>query len=80
MISCAEMQLGALYLEQFLPKIASESWIVIRNNRMWHAMKLEDLIHDTLSHNGCCKWVLKSTEMRILGKTINYQHDDRFIS
>jgi hypothetical protein len=43
---------------------------------MWHAMKLEDLIHGNLSDNGCCKWVFKITEMSILGKTINYHHDD----
>jgi hypothetical protein len=43
---------------------------------MWHAMKLEDPIHENLSHNGCYKWVLKSTEMRILGKMINYHHDE----
>jgi hypothetical protein len=59
MISGAEMQFGALYLEQFLPKIACESWVVIRNNRVWHAMKLEDVIHEDLSHHGCCKWVFK---------------------
>jgi hypothetical protein len=40
------MQLGALYLEQFLPKIVGESWVMIRDNRMRHAMKLEDLIHE----------------------------------
>jgi hypothetical protein len=76
MISFVEMQLGALKLEQLLPKIAGESWVAIKNNRMRQAMKLEDLIHEELSHNGGCKWVLKSTEMRILGKTINYHHDD----
>jgi hypothetical protein len=79
-ISCAEMQLCALYLEQFLPKIACESWVAIRNIRVWHAMKLEDLIHEYLSHRGCCKWVLKGAEMSILGKAINNHHDDGFIS
>jgi hypothetical protein len=80
MISYAEMQLGALELEQFLPKITGESWVAIRNNRMWHAMKLEDLIHEKLSHNGCNKWVLKSTKMSILGKMIKYHHDNGFIA
>jgi hypothetical protein len=47
-----------------------------RNNRVWHAMKLEDLIHENLSHRGCCKQVLKSTEMIILGKEINNHHDE----
>jgi len=70
------MKLGALELEQFLPQIAGEIWVTIRNNRMWHAMNLEDLIHENLSHGGCCKWVLKRKEMNILGKTINYHHDD----
>jgi hypothetical protein len=45
MISYGEMQLGALELKQFLPKISCESWVTIRNNRVWHAMKLEDLVH-----------------------------------
>jgi hypothetical protein len=76
MISYAEMQLGSLYLEWLLPKIVGGSWVMIKNNRMWHAMKLEDLIHENLSHCGCCKWVLKSAEMRILGKAINNHHDD----
>ena len=80
MISCAEMQLYALYLEQLLPKIACESWVAIRNNRVYHAMKLEDLIHEYLSHRGCCKRVLKGAEMSVLGKVINNHHDDRFIS
>jgi hypothetical protein len=76
MIRCAEMQLGALEIKQFLPKIACESWVTIRNNRVWHAMNLEDLVHETLSHHGCNKWVLKSIEMRILGKAIHNHHYD----
>jgi hypothetical protein len=80
MISCAEMQFSALYLEQFLPKISCERWVVIKNNRVQHAMKLEDLIHENLSHRGCCKRVLKGTEMSILGKAIKNHHDDGFIS
>jgi hypothetical protein len=43
---------------------------------MRHAMKLEDLILEKLSHSGGYKWVLKSIEMSILGKMINYHHDD----
>jgi hypothetical protein len=54
----------------------SESWVVIKNNRVWHVMNLEDLIHENLSHHGCYKWVLKSMEMSILGKVINNHHDD----
>ena len=80
MISCAEMQFGALYLEQFLPKIACEGWVAIINNRVRHAMKLENPIHEDLSHCACCKQVLKGAEMSILGKDINNHHDDEFIS
>jgi hypothetical protein len=80
MINCAEMQLCALYLEQLLPKIACESWVMIRKNRVRNAMKLEDLIHEYLSHRGCCKRVLKGPEMSIPGKAINNHHDDGFIS
>jgi hypothetical protein len=58
-----------------LPKIVGESWIAIKNNRMRHAMKLEDLIHEMLSHSGGCKWVLKRIEMSILVKKIKYPHD-----
>jgi hypothetical protein len=43
---------------------------------MRHAMKLEDLIHENLSHIGCCKWVLKRKEMSILGKAIKYHRDE----
>jgi hypothetical protein len=76
MISYAEMKFSAFYLEQFLPKIACESWVTIKNNRVRHAMNLEYLIHENLSHYGCCKQVLKGVEMRILGKAINNHHDD----
>ena len=47
---------------------------------MRHAMKLEDMIHEKLSHSGGGKWVLKSIEMSIFGKTIYYHHDDGLIS
>jgi hypothetical protein len=70
------MQLCALYLEQFLPKISCESWVAIINNRVRHTMKLEDLIHEYLSHRGYSKRVLKGVEMSILGKVINNHHDD----
>jgi hypothetical protein len=61
MIGRAEMQLGSLELEQFLQKIVGESWITIRNNRVWHAMEFEDIIHKKFSHCGCGEWVLEST-------------------
>jgi hypothetical protein len=61
MIGGAEMQLGALEMEQFFPKIVGKSGISVRDNRMRHAMKLEDIIHENLSHCGCCEWVLEST-------------------
>jgi hypothetical protein len=61
MISCVEMQLGALYPEQFLPKVTGESGISIKNYRMRYAMKLEEMIHEKLSHIGGGKWVFKST-------------------
>jgi hypothetical protein len=57
-----------------LPKIVGESGISIRNNKMRHNMKLEDMIHENLIHNAGGKWVLKSKKMRILGKTSNYHH------
>jgi hypothetical protein len=63
-------------LNSALPKIVGESGVSIRNNRMRHAMNLEDMIHEKLSHSGCSKWMLKSTEMSILGKKITYHHDD----
>jgi hypothetical protein len=44
MIGTIEMQLGALESEYLLPKIVGESWISIRNNRMNHAMNLDDMI------------------------------------
>ena len=39
-------------------------------------LKLEDLIHEKLSHRGCNKWVFKSAEMSILGKVIHNHHYD----
>jgi hypothetical protein len=61
MIGSVEMQLGALETEQFFPKIASKSGITIKDNRMRHALKLEDIIHENLSHYGGCEWVLERT-------------------
>jgi hypothetical protein len=56
--------------------ILGESGIYVIDNRMRHAMKIEDIIHENLSHCGCGEWVLKSTKMSIFGNTINYHHDD----
>jgi UDP-N-acetylmuramyl tripeptide synthase len=53
MIGDAEMKLGSLELEQFLPESVSESGITIINNRMSHAMEFEDIIHKNLIHSGC---------------------------
>jgi hypothetical protein len=61
MIGGVEMQLGSLEPEKFLPKIVSEIWISIRDNRMRHAMEFEYIIHKNMSHYGCGEWVLKST-------------------
>jgi hypothetical protein len=76
MIGPAKMQLSSIELEQFLPKIASESWITIRDNRVGHAMEYENTIHQNLSHYGCGEWVLEGTKMNIFGKAIYYHHDD----
>jgi hypothetical protein len=75
-IGSAEMQLGALDLEQCLPKISSESGVSVRDNRIRHAMKLEDIIHEYLRQCGGYEWVLKSTKMSIFGEKICYHHDD----
>jgi hypothetical protein len=72
--------LGALYLEKFLPKIVGERGIPVRDNRMWHAMKFEDIIHENLGHCGGSEGMLQSTEMSIFGKTINHHHDEYHVS
>jgi hypothetical protein len=59
-----------------LPKISSESGVYVRDNRIRHAMKLEDIIHEYLSHYGGCEWVFKRTKMRIFGETIYDHHDE----
>jgi hypothetical protein len=64
-IGSVEMQLGALYLEQLLPKIDGESGVSIRDNRIRHAMKLEYIIYEYLSHCGGYERVLKSTKQDI---------------
>jgi hypothetical protein len=61
MIGGVEMQLGSLEPKQLLPKITSETWIFVRDNRMRHAMKFEYIIHENLNYCGCGEWVLKST-------------------
>jgi hypothetical protein len=61
MIGCVEMLLGSLELEQLLSKIASESWITVGDNRVEHCMRFEDIIHENLSHYGCCERVLEGT-------------------
>ena len=76
MIGSAKMKLGAPETEQFLLKIVGKSGISIRDNIMRHALKLEDIIHENLSHCGCCESVLESTEMSIFGKMIHDHHDD----
>jgi hypothetical protein len=59
MIGCAEMQLGSLELEKFLPKIAGEIWISIRDNRIMNAMEFEYTIHKDLIQYRCSEQVLK---------------------
>jgi len=76
MIGNAEMQLGSLEMKRLFPKIDGKSGISVRDNIMRHAMNLEDIINKTLSHYGCCEWVLESTKMSIFVNTINYHHDD----
>jgi hypothetical protein len=53
MIGHVEMKLGSLDIEQFFPKVASEGWIMVEDNRPRHCTKFEDLIHENLSHGGC---------------------------
>jgi hypothetical protein len=59
-----------------LPKIAGESGVSVRDNIIRHVMKLEDIIHEDLSHYGGCEWVLKRRKMSTFGETIYYHHDD----
>jgi len=48
----AEMQLGALEPEQFLPKFVFESGITIGDNRVGNSMDFEDIFHEKLNHDG----------------------------
>jgi hypothetical protein len=59
-----------------LPKIVGESGISVRYNAMRHVMKLEDMMHEKLSHCGGSEWVLNRKKMSIFGNMINYHHDD----
>jgi hypothetical protein len=59
-----------------LPKNVGESGVSVRDNRIRHAMKLEDIIHEYLIHFGGCEWVLKSTKMIIFGEAINEHRDE----
>jgi hypothetical protein len=77
---CVELQIGSLELEKFLPKITGESGIIVKENRVRHAMEFEDIVHKNLSHCRCHEWVLERIEMIIFGKVIYYKHDDRLIS
>jgi hypothetical protein len=61
-------------------KVVGESWITVRDNRVGHSMKFEYIIHENLSHYGCCEWVLEGTKMIIFGKAIYYNHDDIFVA
>jgi hypothetical protein len=72
--------LDALYIEQFFPKMVGESGISVRDNIIRHAMKLDDIIHEHLSHCGCSKWVLNNTKMSIFGDMIVDHHDELLIS
>jgi hypothetical protein len=74
-IGNAEMQLGSLYVEKFLPKIEGGSGVSVRDNRIRHAMKLEDIIHEDLSHYSSYEWVSKRKKMRIFGEMIYDHHD-----
>jgi hypothetical protein len=70
MVGSAEMQLGSLEIEPFLPKIIGKSCISFIENRMRHALKYEYIIHENLSHCECGERVLKSTKMSIFGSQL----------
>ena len=72
--------MGNLEPEKFLPKIVVESWVSVKDNRVRHVMKLEDIIHKKLSCGGSSERMLKSTKMSIFGNKINNHHDEGFIS
>jgi hypothetical protein len=76
MIGCVDIKFGSMELEQFFPKVVIEGWIMVRENRVGHSMKFEDIIHENLSHYGCCERVLEGIEMSIFGKVIDYDNDD----
>jgi hypothetical protein len=76
MIGPTEMQLGCMDLEQFLPKVAGESWIMVKYNKVRHVTGFEDIIHENLSHYGCGDQVLEGTKISIFGKKINDNHYD----
>jgi hypothetical protein len=76
MISGAKMQLGALDPGQFFPKVACESWIIVKDYRVGNYMKFEYIVHKNLSHYGGFEWVLEGIEMSIFGKDIDHNHDD----
>jgi hypothetical protein len=59
-----------------LAKIVGESGVSVRDNRIRHAMKLEDIIHEDSSHCGSCECMLKRTKMSIFGETIEEHHDE----
>jgi hypothetical protein len=68
--------LGSLDLVQFLSKIVGQNGIPVRDNKMRHVMKFEDIVHENLSHYGCGEWVLNIIEINIFGNMINYHHDE----
>jgi hypothetical protein len=39
-------------------------------------MKVENIIHENVSHCGCDEWMLQRKQMSIFVKMINHHHDD----
>jgi hypothetical protein len=51
--------LGSMESDHFLLESDGKILITVRNNKMRHVVEIEDVIHKTLSHSGCCERELK---------------------
>jgi hypothetical protein len=74
-IGRAQTQLSIGQAEEFSPEGACEHAITIRDDGLWHAMELEDIVKEETRHAGRSVWMGERNKVCIPGKFVDdYQY------
>ena len=68
MISCNVLEGNSLKFKQFCPKMTHENLVLIGNNGLWKAMKMDNVFSKLPSHSDCYKGLKRKPKRGIRGK------------